>query len=202
VNAGAKPVISAGIPIIAATVAEPACISHVKSVRRSIPFNLRRGLPTAEISNDCHGWERRNVVTGVFSHDGPLARLSVARIVLKKRLIGRYRLMSRQKMPDTEVEAHPMSQINPFINSILQAPSVQRAQAADKDRLIRRIHDVEKNAALEGDQQQHEVESAEAVSPVQDDQPRRPPLRKRPRRRSNETLPDEPDDESHIDVTA
>lgn len=95
-----------------------------------------------------------------------------------------------------------MSQINPFINSILQAPQVQRSQAAERDRQIRRVHDLQKNAALEGEEHQHEVESAEAVSAVQDDQPRKPNLRKRPRRRPHDETDEQADGESHLDVTA
>jgi hypothetical protein len=92
-----------------------------------------------------------------------------------------------------------MSQINPFTGSIVQAPNVQRTQAADKDRQLRRASDLAKNAALAGDQLQHEVESSEALTPTGDDQQRKPPKRKNP----HSNLPAEDDDgESHLDVTA
>lgn len=95
-----------------------------------------------------------------------------------------------------------MSQINPFTGSIVQAPQVQRAQAAEKDRQVRKLHDLTKNAALQGDQLQHEVESSEALTPVQDEQ-----LSKQPKRRrgqSRQRSPSDADDtpETHIDVTA
>lgn len=92
-----------------------------------------------------------------------------------------------------------MSQINPFTGSILQAPSVQRAQAVDKDRQLRRAHDLAKNAALQGDQHQHEVESSEALTPVQDDQPRKQP---RPKKPAQDHVDHDDSGEPHIDVTA
>ena len=91
-----------------------------------------------------------------------------------------------------------MSQINPFTGSIVQAPNVQRTQAGDKDRQLRRAHELAKNAALQGDQLQHEVESSEALTPAGDDQPR-----KQPRNKHNHPHPADDDaGESHIDVTA
>ena len=44
-----------------------------------------------------------------------------------------------------------MTQINPFMGSILQSPVVQRQQSAEKDRQVRRANDMEKNAALPED---------------------------------------------------
>jgi hypothetical protein len=92
-----------------------------------------------------------------------------------------------------------MTQINPFTGSIVQAPQVQRTQAAEKDRQLRKVTDLSKNAALQGDQLQHEVESSEALTPAQDEQPRKNPRqsRKKPR-----TSAEQDDGESHIDVTA
>ena len=90
-----------------------------------------------------------------------------------------------------------MTQINPFTGSIVQAPQVQRTQAAEKDRQLRKVTDLSKNAALQGDQLHNEVESSEALTPAQDEQPRKNPRQSRKKPRA------EPDDgESHIDVTA
>jgi hypothetical protein len=93
-----------------------------------------------------------------------------------------------------------MSQINPFTGSILQAPQVQRQQAADKDRQLRRAVDQEKNSALQGDRLEHQVESSEELSPIHDDDTPDP----RKRRKQQQTKPREPDaqDQSHLDVTA
>lgn len=63
-----------------------------------------------------------------------------------------------------------MSQINPFVGSILQSPQVQRQQAVEKDRLVRRAREAAKNAALLDDQLEHQVESSEELKPIQEDQ--------------------------------
>ena len=93
-----------------------------------------------------------------------------------------------------------MSQINPFTGAILQAPHVQRTQAADRDRQLRRAQDLNKNAALAGEQLQHEVESSEAVPPAHNDQQQKG--RKRNKRRGTPSDPPEAGGEAHIDVTA
>src|SRR5688500_5865586 len=56
-----------------------------------------------------------------------------------------------------------MSQINPFTGAVLQGPHVQRQQAADKDRHLRRVQDQSRHAALTGDKLEHQVENAEAI---------------------------------------
>jgi hypothetical protein len=95
-----------------------------------------------------------------------------------------------------------MTQINPFTGSIVQAPQVQRSQATEKDRQLQKANALSKNAALQGDQLEHEVESGEAITPAHDEDPRKPPQRDRPRRRqATSNIPDDAD-ESHLDVTA
>jgi hypothetical protein len=61
-----------------------------------------------------------------------------------------------------------MSQINPFSGYLAGASHVQRQQAAEKDRLLRRAHELTKNIALQGDQLEHQVESSEQISPVRE----------------------------------
>ncbi|HWP40368.1 MAG TPA: hypothetical protein VNL70_05535 [Tepidisphaeraceae bacterium] len=94
-----------------------------------------------------------------------------------------------------------MSQINPFTGSILQAPHVQRQQAADKDRQVRKAHDQAKNAALADDRLEHQVESAEELQPIQRDD-----RRERHFKRSTHKHPPLVDEEDgqppHIDLTA
>jgi hypothetical protein len=63
-----------------------------------------------------------------------------------------------------------MNQINPFTGAVLQSPHVQRQQAAEKDRHLRRMQDQSRNAALTGDRLEHEVENAEAIQPAHDEQ--------------------------------
>ncbi len=96
-----------------------------------------------------------------------------------------------------------MSQINPFTGSILQAPQVQRNQAAEKDRQVRKAHDLSKNAALQGDQHQHEVESAEAPSAVHEEQPKNPRRRKNAAHAHEESAQrDDSAGDEHLDLTA
>jgi hypothetical protein len=94
-----------------------------------------------------------------------------------------------------------MTQINPFTGSILQSPIVQRQQSAEKDRQVRRAQDVEKNAALQGDRLDHQVESSEALSPIHDEDSPDPRSRKRPSHVKERTH-DDPADDSHLDLTA
>jgi hypothetical protein len=95
-----------------------------------------------------------------------------------------------------------VSQINPFTGSILQAPQVQRSQAADRDRQLRRATDLSKNAALAGEQLQHEVESSEAITPVHDDQSKNPQQRKKPQPHESPSQNDQSDGPEHVDLTA
>ena len=95
-----------------------------------------------------------------------------------------------------------MSQINPFTGSILQAPHVQRSQAADRDRQLRRATDLSKNAALAGQQLQHEVESSEAITPVHDDQSKNPQQRKKSKPHDTASQDDRGDGTEHLDLTA
>lgn len=94
-----------------------------------------------------------------------------------------------------------MTQVNPFTGSIVQAPQVQRTQAAEKDRHLRKVQDLAKNAALQGDQLQHEVESSEALTPVHD-QPPKQQRRARSRPPRSPQVDSEDPGESHLDVTA
>jgi hypothetical protein len=96
-----------------------------------------------------------------------------------------------------------MSQINPFMGSILGTPGVQRQQSVEKDRQVRRASDAEKDAALSGDELEHQVESSEELSPIHEDQHHERRFKK-PRHhetQNNESDLDD-DDQSHLDLTA
>jgi hypothetical protein len=95
-----------------------------------------------------------------------------------------------------------MSQINPFTGSILQAPGVQRQQASDKDRQLRRATDQQKNTALQGDRLEHQVESAEELSPIHDQDTPDPRKRKKPSQPTPQNDASSHDDERHLDLTA
>ena len=93
-----------------------------------------------------------------------------------------------------------MSQINPFTGSILQSPQVQRQQAADKDRQVRKAQERTKNTALTDDQTEHQVESSEELAAVKDDQ-RHQRRFKRPKH-TGKTSPEDKDEDPHLDLTA
>src|SRR5687768_3251808 len=73
-----------------------------------------------------------------------------------------------------------MTQINPFTGAVAQSPQVQRAQAAEKDRHVRRTQDAAKATAVSTDQFEHQVESADAVTSIHDDQSGHPPKQRKP----------------------
>ena len=72
-----------------------------------------------------------------------------------------------------------MTQLNPFTGAIAQSPQVQRTQAAEKDRHVRRAQDAAKATALSTDQFEHQVESAEALIPIHGDA-QHPPKQRKP----------------------
>lgn len=92
-----------------------------------------------------------------------------------------------------------MSQINPFTGSILQSPQVQRQQATDKDRQVRRAVEQTKNAALADDRLDHQVESSEGLKPVDDEHH---PERRFKRNKRQQGKPTPGDDGPHLDLTA
>ena len=94
-----------------------------------------------------------------------------------------------------------MTQINPFVGSVVQASGVQRTQASEKDRQLRRAADLQKNSGLPGDRFEHAVESAEAVDPVHDER-KKDPKKKRPPNKKQKKPTDADDQEPRLDLTA
>ena len=97
-----------------------------------------------------------------------------------------------------------MSQINPFTGAIIQGMQVPPRNSAEKDRQIRRVQNLSKNSALQGDQLEHQVESADAPHAVNDGQEhtynpqRRSPRPQRPNSQGNKEDGETP----RVDVTA
>lgn len=91
-----------------------------------------------------------------------------------------------------------MSSINPFSGYIAQGSQVERTQAADKTRQVRRTQDLSKNVALQDDQLEHQVESSDAVAAVHDDQ-QPSQQHQQPKKDSKDEKSDEP---PHLDITA
>lgn len=63
-----------------------------------------------------------------------------------------------------------VSSINPFSGYVAQGGQVERSQAADKTRQVRREQVLSKNVAARDDELEHQVESADAVVSIHDDQ--------------------------------
>ena len=57
-----------------------------------------------------------------------------------------------------------MSSINPFSGYLAQGSQVERTQAAEKSRQIRRAQQLAKNIAQQDDNLEHQVESPDTVS--------------------------------------
>lgn len=90
-----------------------------------------------------------------------------------------------------------MTQINPFTGAIVQSMQVQPRLSAEKDRQIRRMQNLTKNAALQGDRLEHQVESADALHPADDGQDSQLGHQKNPQQH-----PPKQDEPPHIDFTA
>jgi hypothetical protein len=95
-----------------------------------------------------------------------------------------------------------MTQINPFTGAIIQGSQLQGRQISDKDRQIRRAQNLAKNSALQGDQLEHQVESADALHATNDSRDSYQQQRRPPSPHRNPTEPEPPEEEPHIDLTA
>jgi len=58
--------------------------------------------------------------------------------------------------------------INPFSGYLAQGAQLDRLQAADKTRQAKRANALSKNIAARDDEMEHQVESTEQISPVND----------------------------------
>ena len=85
-----------------------------------------------------------------------------------------------------------MTQLNPFTGAVAQSTQVQRTQAAEKVRHVRRASDAAKATALSTDQFEHQVESAQALTPIHDDDAsQHPPKQRKPAKPKSEGGTDE-----------
>lgn len=62
-----------------------------------------------------------------------------------------------------------VSAINPFSGYLAQGSHVERTQATDKSRQIRRAQQLSRDVALRDDEMEHQVESSDAPSALKDD---------------------------------
>ena len=92
-----------------------------------------------------------------------------------------------------------MTYINPLAPTLLPSTQAEQQAAADKARQIRKAQTAARNIAAETDRLEHQVESAEELAPVHDeDQPSKRDQQRQPKRDGRAKADDEP----HIDVTA
>ena len=97
-----------------------------------------------------------------------------------------------------------MSQINPFTGSLILSGQIQPRQNTDKERQIRRLQNLGKNAALQGDRLEHQVESADALVSIHDEgnSPQQNKKRPQPQVPKQGEKSGESGDAPHIDLTA
>ncbi len=94
-----------------------------------------------------------------------------------------------------------MTSINPFSGFLAQGTQVERAQAGEKSRQVRRTQALSKNVAARDDELEHQVESTEAVAGVKDDHSQQQGKKKQNKR--DGTKEDEGEEDApRLDITA
>ncbi len=93
-----------------------------------------------------------------------------------------------------------MSQINPLTGYVIGSVLAQNRTAAEKERQLRRVRNLGRNSALQGDQLELTVESAEAINETNDQGRRRPD--QQPEHHTPDSEDDEENPPSHLDLTA
>jgi hypothetical protein len=95
-----------------------------------------------------------------------------------------------------------MSSINPFSGYVAQGSQVERSQAADKTREVRRTQALSNDVARRDDELEHQVESADAIVSINaEEHPQQQPQQRKEQPRREE---DEGEDGAgpRLDVTA
>jgi hypothetical protein len=94
-----------------------------------------------------------------------------------------------------------MTDFNPLAGSILGSAQAQQQMDVQKQRQVRRVQALRKNAAAEGDRFEHQVESPEELAPVNEDPDDGPSQKDRRGGRHDGRKP-KGEDRPHIDVKA
>lgn len=90
-----------------------------------------------------------------------------------------------------------MDYLNPITGSILQGPTASQLQSADKTSQLRRQRRMQRNIAVQDEQLEYQVESAEELSAIREERDS-----DHPRRRPAQSPANDDSDEPHIDLTA
>lgn len=88
-----------------------------------------------------------------------------------------------------------VSSINPFSGYIAQGTQVERTQANEKTRQVRRTQALSKDVAARDDELEHQVESSDAPSQLKDDDAGSG-------QQQHHYPREEDDDKLHLDITA
>ena len=95
-----------------------------------------------------------------------------------------------------------MSQINPIMGSLVQAPAAQRLQEGEKSRQIRHASDLRKNtAASTSEEVEESVASADELQAAGDEK-QDPQQKKKNYSRHKSQEPELPDPSESLDLTA
>jgi hypothetical protein len=93
-----------------------------------------------------------------------------------------------------------MSSINPFSGYLAQGSQVERTQAAEKTRQVRRTQALSKDVAARDDQLEHQVESADAIVDIHDEQ--HPSQEKQQKNKKGGQGDEEKEEPPRLDLTA
>ena len=90
-----------------------------------------------------------------------------------------------------------MTSINPFSGYVAQGTQIERTEAADKKREARRTQEASQSVTRRDDELEHQVESADAVAAVHDEQqPSGNPQQQQQKKEDDE------EEQGRLDITA
>jgi hypothetical protein len=95
-----------------------------------------------------------------------------------------------------------MTSINPFSGYVAQGSQVERSQAADKSREVKRAQALSSDVARRDDELEHQVESADAIVSIHDDAQQHPQQHQQPRKDPSKDEKDKGEETPRLDVTA
>ena len=91
-----------------------------------------------------------------------------------------------------------MTSINPFSGYVSQGTQIERTEAADKKREARRTQEASQSVTRRDDELEHQVESADAVAGVHDEQQQHQPSGNPQQQKKD----DEEEEQGRLDITA
>ena len=96
-----------------------------------------------------------------------------------------------------------MSSINPFSGYVAQGSQVERSQAADKTREVRRTQALSNDVARRDDELEHQVESADAIVSINgEEHPQQQQQQQQQRKEEEKQKGDQDQTPPRLDITA